>query len=502
LDLLKRRGTRALVISAVALLAAVGETAQAAHSPENVPPWTPPGLLDNGRANPQQSFRVIISGVRGVSSDDVAAVAHGRLGRVFSSINGIVTTIDGAQLLALAHNPNILSIVPDAPVVSAGLEEAALWRPAIGATRVPSLVGWGKLPAIAIVDSGVDSTRTQDFGSRVVASVNLNSDNPNATGDAEGHGTMVAGIAAGASPSYPGVVPTAPIVSVGTADANGASHMSDVIAACDWILKNQSAYNIRVANLSLVSEAQSSFVNDPLDAAVEKLWFHGVVVVAAAGNFGQPGGVSMTHAPGNDPFVITVGALDTNGTLGTADDVAAPWSAYGHTGDGFRKPDISAPGRWIVAPVPLDATLPAAAPARIVSPGYMWMSGTSLSAPMVSGAADAVLGLHPGWTPGQVKSALMQTASPLPAIGDGAGGAGELNAAQALRLSGPSDADAVLERFVGGSGFDGAAWEQGATDWSATDWSATDWSATDWSATDWSATDWSATDWSATAWLP
>ena len=228
----------------------------------------------------------------------------------------------------------------------------------------------------------------------------------------------------------------------------------------------------------------------------------------------------MAHAPGNDPFVITVGALDTNGTASTADDFTAPWSAYGHTGDGFEKPEISAPGRWIAAPVPVGSTLATTAPDRVVSPGYMWMSGTSLAAPMVAGAADALLGLHPDWTPGEVKGALMISSEGLPGIPDWAGGVGELDAARALELASAPDADAGLEQFATSGSFDGAAWTQAvqsqtdwsatdwsatdwsATDWSATDWSATDWSATDWSATDWSATDWSATDWSATAWLP
>jgi serine protease AprX len=457
---------------------------------------------------------VIVRGRPGTSSAAVAAAfrqsAHGRVARIFSSISGVAGTVAGAERAGLAHNPIVLSIVPDAPTSSTGLDESSLWRGATAADQVPSLLAQApnaQAPAIAVVDSGVDPSKTQDFGARLVASVNLSSD-PGATGDDEGHGTMVAGIAAGAGDAYPGVVPSAPIVSIRTADPNGASHTSDVIAAVDWILQNKNAYDIRVANFSLVSEAESSFVTDPLDAAVEQLWFNGIVVVAAAGNYGQPGGVPATHAPANDPFVISVGALDTNGTTDPADDFAAPWSVYGHTGDGFAKPELSAPGRWIVAPVPDGSTLPTAAPDRVVAPGYMWMSGTSLAAPVVSGAADAVLALHPDWTPGQVKGALMETASALPAITDWAGGVGEVDAAAALGLQVAPDANASLDQFVvtdssGSATFDGNAWEQAvqsSTDWSATDWSATDWSATDWSATDWSATDWSATDWSATDW--
>src|SRR5438270_478251 len=82
---------------------------------------------------------------------------------------------------------------------------------------------------------------------------------------------------------------------------------SDVIAAADWILQNKDTYNIRVANFSLHGSQNSTFRFDPLDKAVERLWFSGVVVVAAAGNYGatQSG---VLYAPGNDPFVITVGA--------------------------------------------------------------------------------------------------------------------------------------------------------------------------------------------------
>ena len=152
-------------------------------------------------------------------------------------------------------------------------------------------------PAIAIVDSGIDASKTADFGNRVVASVNFSSTSPNATGDDEGHGTMVAGIAAGASSDYPGVAPTAPLVSVRTADANGMSYTSDVIAGIDWILQNKDTYNIRVANFSIAGGVASSFTVDPLDQAVEKLWFNGVVVVAAAGNHGTGNGAGADLRP-------------------------------------------------------------------------------------------------------------------------------------------------------------------------------------------------------------
>ena len=87
---------------------------------------------------------------------------------------------------------------------------------------------------------------------------------------------------------------------------------SDVIRACQWILDNKAKYDIRVANFSLHSQISAPFYLDPLNQAVERLWFNGVVVVAAAGNYGNESGPSgVRYSPANDPFVITVGAADT-----------------------------------------------------------------------------------------------------------------------------------------------------------------------------------------------
>jgi serine protease AprX len=181
--------------------------------------------------------------------------------------------------------------------------------------------------------------------------VNLDSLQPNSPGDGYGHGTFVAGIAAGGAGGFAGVAPSANLVSVDVMNDEGESTVADIVAACDWILQNKDQYNIRVANFSLHAMDRASLFFDPLDQAVEKLWLNGVVVVTAAGNYatdGQESGVPF--APGNDPFVITVGASDVNDTLDTSDDTVAPWSAWGYTPDGFMKPDLSAPGpsrrRW------------------------------------------------------------------------------------------------------------------------------------------------------------
>jgi serine protease AprX len=503
-----RGGRVALAVAGLTLVFGAGSALAAKPSGAFVPST----LMAKAQANPDTNFAVIVRGKPGEKSASIATYftqGHtAKLKKQFYSVNGVAGSLSGADLVKLASNNHVLSITSDVRMHATDYESQEVWRATDGVTSLlgSSLAPAPQAPAIAVVDSGVDATKLGDFGNRVVASVNFCSSCTDGAVDDEGHGTMVASLAAGAG-LYSGVAQNAPIVSLRTSDASGASRESDVIAACDWLLQNKSQYNIRVANFSMRAGATSSFRYDPLDAAVEKLWFNGIVVVAAVGNYGTDGlAMPVAHAPGNDPFVISVGALGTQGTTDPSDDTAAPWSVYGHTLDGFAKPEISAPGRWIVAAVPMNSTLPTTAPDRVMAPGYMWMSGTSLAAPIVSGAAAQVLAHHPDWTPDQVKGALMITASPTAA--GAAGGVGEVNAAAAAALTSAPNPQSNLDKFIstdanGNPVFDGDAWQTtvaSTTDWSATDWSATDWSATDWSATDWSATDWSATDWSATDW--
>ena len=140
---------------------------------------------------------------------------------------------------------------------------------------------------------------------------------------------------------------------------------------------------------------------------MRRLWLTGTVVVASAGNDGTG---RMLYAPANDPFVITVGASDIDDTVTRRDDTNAPWTSYGYTAEGFAKPEVAAPGRWMISAVPGSSTLARTFLDRLVAPGYMWMSGTSFSAPVVSGIAAQILARHPGFTPDQVKGALMLTA--------------------------------------------------------------------------------------------
>jgi serine protease AprX len=368
-----------------------------------------------------------------------------------------------------------------------------------------------KAPTIAIVDSGIDANRADfDGGARVLGNVTLTGSTSNTAGDGRGHGTFVAGIAAGSAAGYAGAAPNAGILSIDVMDDSGVARTSDVIAACEFILANKGKYNIRVANFSLHSAAKNNFYNDPLDQAVEKLWFNGIFVVAAAGNYGNATGPSgVLHAPGNDPFVMTVGAVDIGTKLALGDDSSAPWSAYGSTEDGFSKPELSAPGRYMVGPVPMNASLVAEKPANVVAPGYIELSGTSFAAPVVAGAAAQILARHPDWTPDQVKGALMLTAKPVPLAPRRAAGVGQLNAARAAELKiTPPNPNLALRRFVTSSGsgslsFDSASWASTVASnasWATASWADASWADASWSAASWADASWSAASWADASW--
>ena len=474
-----------------------------------------PGLLDKGSKDPGKKIHVIIQSADGASEAEKSVTGLGAaIRRRLNSANAVAVDITAGKLASLAKKSG-LTITPDATVHLSGLANSSsqIWPYATGDAWL-----WGstlspapQAPTIAVVDSGIEANRA-DFsgGSRVVAQVNLSSMTPNSAGDGRGHGTFVAGIAAGSAAGHAGAAPNAKLVSLDVMDDTGTARTSDVIAACDWILANKAAYNIRVANFSLHSAAKNHFYNDPLDRAVERLWFNGVFVVAAAGNYGSAAGPSgVMHAPGNDPFVMTVGAVDLGKSYYRSDDTAAPWSAWGYTEDGFSKPEIGAAGRYMVGPVPTSSTLPAERPDHVVAPGYMELSGTSFAAPVVAGSAAQILARHPNWTPDQVKGALMVTAQALPSAVRGSLGVGEVNAYAAAKLSYAPNPNLALRKFVTSSGsggelrFDPTGWSaavQANASWADASWADASWAAASWADASWADASWAEASWADASW--
>jgi serine protease AprX len=536
----RRAGVSVLgaITTAVVLSVGVAMPASAGSKPGALPStFVPASLVSQAAANPKQSFNLIVQGNGSQSADKVAgqiaryaltadgtnatvgnssAFVKAQVRHEFSSIDGVAVRLTGRELTNLLKkgSAGLMSVTVDAPVGVSGsvqYSSSQLWPYESNVSNV-----WGRdkndlasnQPTIAVVDSGIENRA--DFGSRLLASVNLSSLPNNSPGDGRGHGTFVAGIAAGGLSGVTGADPAANLVSLDVLDDTGMGMTSDIIAACQWILDNKAQYNIKVANFSLHSDITAPFYIDPLDRAVEQLWFNGVTVVAAAGNYGSAAGPSgVLYSPGDDPFVITVGAADINGSTNPNKATMAPWSAWGSTIDGFGKPELSAPGRYMIGPVPAASTLVAERPANVTSPGYMQLSGTSFAAPVVSGAAANILAAHPDWTPDQVKGALMLTATGLPSSG-AAGGVGVIQANKALSVGTPPNPNAGLDQFVtadptAGSGysFNGASWNSTAlsnASWDSASWDSASWNSASWNSASWNSVSWNSASWNSASW--
>jgi serine protease AprX len=514
--------SRAVVVLAIAAAALTVPFAAIADDREQNA-FVEASLLTTAERNPDALFRVIVQGSDGQTTAGVAdeiverlddnSRAAGELTGRFQSVTGVAATLTGDQVLDLARDGAVEAITRDVAMVPSDDDD---WRAAVGleaprgATK--RMARFLPTPTIAIVDSGIEASRA-DFAGRVVAQVSMTQLQPNSAGDGRGHGTFVSGLAAGGSRRYPGAAPNSDLVAIDVIDDRGMAMTSDVIAAADWILQNKDRYRIRVANFSLHAGRPSSFRMDPLDRAVERLWFSGVVVVASAGNYATGGAESgVPFAPANDPFVITVGATDLGMLPGSDDDDSAPWSAYGRTPDGFLKPEVGAPGRKLIGPVPVGSTMALDHPERVVARGYMRMSGTSFAAPIVAGAAAQLLGRHPNWTPDDVKGALMVSAEPLGDDDDNnkSAGAGQIDVKAAQRVADPPNPNRALNRFLiddpaAGSlpVFDAASWDSAVkTDasWDSASWSDASWSDASWDSASWADFSWSDASWADASW--
>jgi len=371
------------------------------------------------------------------------AAHSGRVTKDLSSLKNFAVTIPANQLDDLSNDADVAYIAPDR-TVSAFLDTPA---PAVLANYAWNQGYDGSNLAVAVIDSGIRGSGKLPFkelttwstnSTRIVYSQSWISDNWG-TNDFFGHGTHVAGLIAGNgfnstgsqfTETFKGMAPNVNLVNLRVLDGNGQGKDSDVIAAIQTAISLQQKYNIRVINLSLGRPVFESYTLDPLCQAVEAAYRAGIVVVVSAGNFGrdnsfQNNGYATITAPGNDPYVITVGAMKMMGTPQRADDLIATYSSKGPTLiDHVAKPDLVAPGNKLVSLVsggamlgsnypnnyvPLSAYA-AGSTSKLPSSTYYVMSGTSMAAGVASGAVALLLQANPKMTPDQVKARLMKTA--------------------------------------------------------------------------------------------
>jgi serine protease AprX len=389
--------------------------------------------------------RVIVHG----SDAEIDAIAgRHHLEIVRRLTGGAVLAANSSELSDLAGDSAVDHLSGDLPVhnwmsVSNGAMAADQTRAGspglLGLASIPGVTGMGI--GVAVIDSGIAAHSA--LANKVVTSVSMLSDDAS-TDDAFGHGTHVAGIIAGAaSPAVPvtklytgGIAPGAQLVNIRVLRADGSGLTSDVVAGIDWAIEHRTAYNIRVINLSLGHSVTEPCATDPLCEAVARASIAGIVVVAAAGNNGMTpdghmilGGIT---SPGNSPFAITVGAVNTAGTVNRNDDTITTYSSRGPSKYDFTmKPDVAAPGNKIVsleaAGSYLVTNYPSLHRAGSGSNAYMQLSGTSMATPMVSGAIALLLQGTPSLSAAQVKLALQMGATYMPDAGLVGAGAGSIN---------------------------------------------------------------------------
>ena len=486
-----------------------------------------PQLARVADAYPRERVEVIIQLAPGVDASQGRALVRslgGQPGLDLHIINGLSARLAASAARRLAASRLVRAVSLNTAIKESTLvnfnprKMATVFDQSAGATRLWNM-STGKGVGVAVIDTGItgdsaDFRRSQTSpASRVTTSVVVD---PNATTatDTYGHGTDVAGLIAGNGGyldsidplrgRYAGTAPNANLTSIKISDDNAQATTLDAIYGLQFAVDHKADYNIRVVNMSFRSTSAESYRTDPLDAAAEQAWFDGIVVVAAAGNLGTaPDAVS--YAPANDPYVITVGAVDDQGTTSTWDDVETDWSSQGVTQDGLTKPDVLAPGEHIVSTLARGSAFATLCPTCIIGGGYFRASGTSMASPIVAGVAADLIAAHPRWTPDMVKGAIVKTAVPL--SGEGS----EVNAIRAYYAGGSglvSNQDltpnSLIDPRTGTIHHSQAGWTAGswsvATDPLAASWSAASWSCSDCSSSASGTVSTTASSWSSLGW--
>ena len=510
-------------------------------------------------SNPTAPISVIVRELPGTGAAAARAVieAGGTIGRRLGIIDGFAAVVPARAIPRLERAPGIHSITPNRSVRFLGntststtidpalldfyLQSMYLTTAMTGAQNMWRAGYTGKGVDVALIDSGV--VPLPEFQGRLINGPDLSFESSVDTLrhlDTFGHGTHVAGIIAGKEPglttydsktwrqptAFLGMAPDARIVNVKVGARSGATDVSQVIAAIDWVVqhRNSNGLNIRVLNLSFGSDGVQSYKIDPLAYAAEVAWRKGIVVVAAAGNTGF--GTTKLNNPAYDPYVIAVGASDFNGTFEFDNDTVAGFSSKG---DSVRHVDIVAPGRSIRSLRDPGSFVDVSYPAGRVDDRLTRGSGTSQAAAVVSGAAALLIQQRPGLSPDEVKALLTRSAYPLPAadaVAQGHGfvsvwaaqtgaknilssgnlvqtwptstGEGSLDGARgSLKVA---DGDAVLsgEQDARGLTWDGAKWAADA--WAETTWSGDTWQGNTWTGNTWTGSAWSGNTWTGNTW--
>ncbi|MDP9393514.1 MAG: S8 family serine peptidase [Actinomycetota bacterium] len=532
------RRTTAAVTVAVAAAAAASLAA---------PPGLPASGADNGAV-----VSVMVAARPGAQVAAREAVARwgGKVTARLGIIDAHVAQVPARAVSRLAADPSVSWVVPDRSVT---LSHTSSTDMSVGPTSLHHIVetvrakqvwGAGFTGAgvdVAVLDSGVVPVDGLRAPGKVVNGPDLSFESGAQDLrhlDTYGHGTHMAGIIAGRDDAvstpvrsvghedFVGVAPDARVVNLKLADSSGATDVSQVIAAIDWVVQHgrTGGLNIRVINLSFGTDGVQDYRLDPLAHAVEEAWRRGVVVVAAAGNDGY--GDAKMNNPAYDPYVIAVAGGDGRGTVEPEDDLVAAWSSRG---DGTRRPDLVAPGSSVVSLRDPGSSLDLAHSGARVGERFFRGSGTSQAAAVVSGAAALLLQQRPQLTPDQVKALLTSSARPLPLADPAAQGAGMLDVKAAAASATPvavqdwprSTGTGSLELsrgtrhvtvdgtpVVGEQSVFLTAWQSYAWltalstggSWTGGSWTGNSWTGNSWTGGSWAGNSWTGNSWTGNSW--
>jgi serine protease AprX len=314
----------------------------------------------------------------------------------------------------------------------------------IGASELHKVGVTGKGVTVAIIDSGLGqfSALNQNASGldRQITVVNSLGEDASGTQDLNGHGSHIASILADSTSvfdqygaptgAHSGVAPDVDLVMIKAFDEKGEASYSSVLQGIEYVIDNRDSLNIRVLNVAFSFPATSFYWEDPINQALMRAWDNGITVIAPAGNGGNK---HMTvGVPGNNPYVITVGAMDDNRTpVDTSDDIVASFSSFGPTVEGFMKPELLAPGTNVRGFVSQNSLL-------AEENGTSGISGTSQATAAAAGVVALMIQQDPSLTPDEIKCRLMSTASQAKkqngklAFSPFAQGAGLINAAAAI----------------------------------------------------------------------
>jgi serine protease AprX len=492
-----------------------------------------PSILRAAEAQPSSLLSLIVREAT-PRSDAAERLVEGLGGTVthdLSIIGGFSARLPGGAVDSLLASPHVMKVWGDGRISMSNMSKYDSanpnrdWQKAIKLLDSRAAGYDGSGVTVAMIDTGIQPV--PDLAGRIKASADFTAEGDGL--DRYGHGTHMAGIIAGTGTSsngvWSGVAPQTDLVSVKVAGADGSTDVSVVIAGLQWVVGNRSTFGIKVLNLSFGTDSAQSYLVDPLNYAVEQVWASGIFVAVAAGNRGPLAGT--VGKPGDDPFVVSVGAANLHGTSDRTDDTVAEFSSRGPTQDGLTRPDLVAPGISIVSNRVEGSTVDLAHPLAAVDDHYIKGTGTSQATAVIAGVAALLYEARPSMSANVAKATLIATAGDSTASLAG-GGTGLVNVSKAvqwakdgrmasrpanqnlvpsaglgsLELSRGSyhvevdqDGDGVYELLAGEVGF---GWTEG--EWSAGSWRNASWSAGSWRADQWSAGSWRASSWSAGSW--